>query len=171
MLYVYCCEWPETGECLATVWDSLFRLPNLERLHIDWHMNSLALPSPSGSPLHALHNLTHLSIFPYVHSIPLVFLQNFEALIYLVIFNPSLGYTRETVASFEVGLPRLHILLLVFKEVAYDKNIWSFNESNKIVTIVHENRPPNEDEHEKELNGENSVWKEGNDALAEKLGI
>ncbi|KAH8796209.1 hypothetical protein DL96DRAFT_1089716 [Flagelloscypha sp. PMI_526] len=171
MLTVYCSSWSDTGGCLSTVWDSLFRLPNLERLHLDWHMNSLTLPSPHESPLYALRNLTHLTIFPYVDSLPLDFLHNFEALIYLVIFNPSLGYTRESVASLEASLPQLHVLLLIFTEVEYDRDQWLFDQSNTVVTLHRGNYSFDDDEYEKELNGEDTIWKEGKVTLAEKIGI
>ncbi|KAH8796210.1 hypothetical protein DL96DRAFT_1644575, partial [Flagelloscypha sp. PMI_526] len=166
MLYVFCATWSGGDDgCLPVVWDSLFRLPRLKRLHLDWHMNPLAFPTTQESPLHALHNLTHLSIVPQNHSIQLDFLRRFEALTYLVIFNPGLGYTRDSIMSFEVGLPQLSVLLLIFTADKRDKSLWMFDQSKKIVTLDRVHYPLDE-EYEKELNGGNSIWRDGEEALA-----
>ncbi|KAH8813503.1 hypothetical protein DL96DRAFT_1626192 [Flagelloscypha sp. PMI_526] len=169
MLEVFCSQWLESPQCLPVVWDSIFRLPDLKRLNLDWHMNPLALPSPNDSPLYALRHLTHLTIVPHGHSIHLDFLQRFEALTYLIIFNPGLGYTRDHIVSFEEGLPRLSILLLVFTTRRGERP-WVFEQSQKIAALNRVTYSWN-DEYGKELNGGNSIWKIGEEALAKRLRI
>ncbi|KAH8813500.1 hypothetical protein DL96DRAFT_1821282 [Flagelloscypha sp. PMI_526] len=159
------------------IWRRLFQkltglrmLEGLKRFHLDWHMNSLALPSPHDSPLYALRNLTHLTIVPHGHSVQLDFLQRFEALSYLMIYNPGLGYTRDRIASFEVGLPHLSVLLLVFTAERHDESLWVFDQSKKIVTLDRA-KYSFHDEYEKVINGGNSLWRDGKDALAKKLEV
>ncbi|KAH8813498.1 hypothetical protein DL96DRAFT_1685318 [Flagelloscypha sp. PMI_526] len=171
LLHIYCADWSNADGCLPVVWDCLFRLPSLKRLHVDWHMNSLALPPTQQSPLHALHNLTHLSIVPeYQRSFMLDFLQSFESLVHLMIFNPDLGSTREDIMRFETGLPQLLTLLLVFTTDEDDGSGWMFNQSEKIVSIHRADHPFSE-EFELEANDGYTIWKQGEDIVAKKLQL
>ncbi|KAH8796207.1 hypothetical protein DL96DRAFT_1089593 [Flagelloscypha sp. PMI_526] len=170
MLEIFCSQWSEADGCLPVVWDSIFRLHGLKRLHLDWHMTSLALLSPHDSPLYALRNLTHLTIVPHGHSVQLDFLQRFEALSYLMIYNPGLGYTRDRIASFEDGLPHLSVILLVFTAERHDESLWVFDQSKKTVTLDRA-KYSFHDEYEKAINGGNSLWSDGEEALAKKLKV
>ncbi|KAH8813492.1 hypothetical protein DL96DRAFT_520905 [Flagelloscypha sp. PMI_526] len=168
MLHIYCAHWSDADGCLSTVWDCLFRLPSLKRLHVDWHMNSLAIPSAQESPVHALRNITHLSIVPeYLRSFKLDFLLHFEVLIHLMIFNPDIDYTKGDILGFEAGLPQLLSLLLVFTG-AEDGSDWLFSQSEKIVTI-HQPYHPFTDEFQLEANDGYSIWKQGENILAKRF--